>query len=108
MIASPDLTEIPNLTWTRSRHFRVAPFPVTAVTGQDWVAIAKSLGKGRVTLLSLWGETDAVCMALHDAASRQVAVARLTAMNGAFPSAALHHVPAQSRAGGGRSVRTGS
>lgn len=87
--------KIPKLAWTRSREFRAAPFPVSSVTRKGWSSIAEALGAGEVTLLSLWGEPQAIFMALHDAAARRVAVARLGVSRGGFPSVGRHHAPAQ-------------
>ncbi|HHZ10566.1 MAG TPA: hydrogenase expression protein HypE [Rhizobiales bacterium] len=89
------MTKLPELAWTRSRDFRAAPFPVSSVTRSGWSSIAEALGEGRMTLLSLWGEPEAVCMALHDAEARRVAVARLAPAKGGFPSVGRHHAPAQ-------------
>lgn len=89
------MTKLPKLAWIRSREFRAAPFPVSSVTRSGWSSIARALGEGRVTLLSLWGEPKAVCMALHDAEARRVAVARLAVSKGDFPSVGRHHAPAQ-------------
>jgi len=89
------MTKLPNLTWTRSRDFRAAPFAATPVTRQEWVALAHALAANRFTLISLWGEEGAVCMALHDAQARRVAVARLSNAAKDFPSGGAHHAPAQ-------------
>ncbi len=89
------MTKLPKLAWTRPREFRSAPFPVSSVTRSGWSSIAKALGEGQVTLLSLWGEPKAVCMALHDAQAHRVAVARLVLSKGDFPSVGRHHAPAQ-------------
>ena len=89
------MTKLPDLVWTRPRDFRAGPFPVSPVTVRGWSALAHALAAGRFTLLSLWGEAGAVCMALHDAEARRVAVARLDGVTGGFPSVGVHHAPAQ-------------
>ncbi len=89
------MTKLPKLVWTRPRDFRSAPFPVSSVTRRGWSSIATALDEGQVTLLSLWGEPEAVCMALHDAGARRVAVARLAVSKGNFPSVGRLHAPAQ-------------
>ena len=89
------MTKLPDLTWTRSRDFRAAPFSATPVRPSEWTALAHALSAGHFTLLSLWAEEGAACMALHDADARRVAVARVDAATGAFPSVGVHHAPAQ-------------
>ncbi|WP_296761470.1 NADH-quinone oxidoreductase subunit C [Sediminimonas sp.] len=89
------MTELPDLAWTRARDFRAAPFGATTVSAPQWTALAQALAAGRVTLMSLWAEHGAVCMALHDSAARRVAVARLDGLGDGFPSVGLHHAPAQ-------------
>ncbi|WP_413867573.1 NADH-quinone oxidoreductase subunit C [Albidovulum sp.] len=89
------MTRLPPLAFTRSREFRRRPFPHTTVSEAEWSALAHILGRGDVTLLSLWGEDGAICMALHDPAARGVAVARVAAVRGRFPSVGRHHPPAQ-------------
>lgn len=89
------MTKLPDLTWTRSRDFRAGPFTVSTVTRKEWTTLADALGAERLTLMSLWGEAGAVCMALHDAPARRVAVARLPVTRGNFPSVGARHAPAQ-------------
>jgi len=89
------MTKLPDLTWSRSREFRAGPFAVTPVSRPEWTALAHALAAERFTLMSLWGEADAVCMALHDAKVRRVAVARLPDVTVDFPSVGRHHGPAQ-------------
>jgi Ni,Fe-hydrogenase III large subunit len=89
------MTKLPDLVWTRSRDFRAGPFAATPVRAAEWTALAHALAAGRFTLMSLWAEDGAVCMALHDAGARRVAVARLNELTGGFPSIGVHHAPAQ-------------
>ena len=89
------MTRLPTLTWTRSRDFRAGPFTASRVTGKGWAALITALAEGRFTLMSLWAEEAAVCMALHDAGARRVAVARHLCPKGSFPSVGVHHAPAQ-------------
>lgn len=89
------MTRLPPFPFTRSRDFRRHPFARTAVSEAEWSALAHALGRGDFTLLSLWGEDGAVCMALHDPAARRVAVARVAATRGRFPSVGRHHAPTQ-------------
>ncbi|GAB4301288.1 MAG: NADH-quinone oxidoreductase subunit C [Roseovarius sp.] len=92
---APDGPSLPALDWVRSRDFRTARFPVSAVDADQWTALAKALAAGRLGLLALWGERKGVAMALHDARARHVAVARLAAVRGGFPSVGALHAPAQ-------------
>ena len=89
------MTKLPDLTWTRSRDFRAGPFAASTVTRGGWTALAHALAAERFTLMSLWGEAGAVCMALHDPDTRRVAVARLPGITESFPSVGVHHAPAQ-------------
>lgn len=89
------MTNLPELAWTRSRDFRAQPFRATPVDGAGWTACAQALAAGQITLMSLWAEDGAVCMALHDPTARRVAVVRLEGLTGGFPSVGVHHAPAQ-------------
>ncbi|KAB2883686.1 MAG: hydrogenase expression protein HypE [Albidovulum sp.] len=89
------MTKLPELVWIRSRDFRAAAFPATAVDRPGWVALGQALAANRFTLMNLWGEVGAVCMALHDPEARRVAVARIALAKGKFPSVGVHHAPAQ-------------
>lgn len=89
------MTSLPELAWSRSRDFRAGPFAATPVTRQAWSALAHALTADRFTLMSLWGEAGAVCMALHDPGERRLAVARLTDATDDFPSVGVHYAPAQ-------------
>jgi Ni,Fe-hydrogenase III large subunit len=57
-----------------------------------WWQAAEQLRDGRLTLLGLWGEREAVRMAVLEAAGN-IAVLRLAAA-GVFPSVGAHHPPA--------------
>ena len=89
------MTDLPELCWTRSRSFRAAPFTATSVDRKGWTALVYALAAGRFTLLSFWAEAGAVCMALHDAGARRIAVVRLDGLTDCFPSVGVHHAPAQ-------------
>jgi len=89
------MTDLPDLAWTRSRDFRASPFTATPVSRQEWETLTQALAGGMFTMMSLWGEEGAACMALHDPLTRRVAVARLAAASGVFPSVGVHHAPAQ-------------
>lgn len=89
------MSDLPDLDWTRSRDFRARPFPTRTVGPTAWIALAGALGAGRLTLMSLWAETGAVLMALHDPEARRIAVARLETRDGRFPSVGAQHAAAQ-------------
>lgn len=90
------MTALPDMTWTCPSDFRRRPFAVTEVSAAEWHGLGQHLGGGAWTLLSLWGESGAVAMALYDSTAQRVAVARLAAgPAGGFPSVGRHHPAAQ-------------
>jgi len=62
------------------------------VGAAEWSRIGEQLAAGRRVLAGLWGERDAVHMALLD--STGIEVATLGCPKGEFPSIARHHAPA--------------
>jgi Ni,Fe-hydrogenase III large subunit len=70
------------------------PWPRAVVSRDDWRRAAAALGAGDATLLGLWGEPDAVHMALLDEGTGAIAVASLDCPDGAYPSVSFHHAPA--------------
>ena len=64
------------------------------VTTELWRAAIGELEQGRVTLLGLWGEPEAVHMALLDASEGGVGVISLDCPEKWFPSVAARHAPA--------------
>jgi Ni,Fe-hydrogenase III large subunit len=72
---------------------RPAGAAVHAVVDQaGWIAAAEHLAAGEGTLLSLWGELDAVAMAVLE--GDNLAVLTLPCPTGRFPSVARVHAPA--------------
>jgi Ni,Fe-hydrogenase III large subunit len=71
-----------------------APFPRAVVDAETWRGLAEALRRGEATLLGLWGEADAVHMALLDEARSSLAVATLPCPAGSFPSIGAVHPPA--------------
>ncbi len=69
------------------------PCPRVIVTEEQWRAIASELAAGRATLLGLWGEADAVHMAVL-VEPAHVAVVTVACANGQFPSVGALHPPA--------------
>ncbi|WP_026607263.1 NADH-quinone oxidoreductase subunit C [Methylocapsa acidiphila] len=70
------------------------PWPRRAVDFDHWRALVEELAAGRWTLLGLWGDQDAVHLALLDEAPREVAVVTHRCASGVFPSVGRLHPPA--------------
>ena len=68
------------------------PFPRVEVDARVWRLAAERLADGACTLLSLWGETDRVHMALLDGAT--IGVVSLACPDGRYPSVGALHAPA--------------
>ncbi|MGH6771578.1 MAG: NADH-quinone oxidoreductase subunit C [Xanthobacteraceae bacterium] len=69
------------------------PWPRAVITAEQWQVIAAELAAGRATLLGLWGDTDAVHLALLlDPA--EIVVATVECPDGTFPSVGAVHAPA--------------
>jgi Ni,Fe-hydrogenase III large subunit len=61
---------------------------------QTWQATAGELAQGRGTLLGLWGDVDAVHIALLDKENGAAGILSLRCPGGSFPSIAEQHPPA--------------
>jgi Ni,Fe-hydrogenase III large subunit len=70
------------------------PAPRALIDAATWNRAAQALRDESLTLLGLWGERDAVHMALLDPATKAIAVLSLDASGGAFPSVGRLHPPA--------------
>jgi Ni,Fe-hydrogenase III large subunit len=70
------------------------PWPRAIVDADGWIDAAECLTQGGVTLLALWGEADAVHMALLDAQSGEIGVLTLPCPQRQFPSVGELHAPA--------------
>jgi Ni,Fe-hydrogenase III large subunit len=70
------------------------PWPRHAGGSDLWRSIAERVAAGQWTLCGLWGDQDAVHMALLDPAARQLAVVTRPCPAGYFPSVGLNHPPA--------------
>ncbi len=70
------------------------PWPRAIVTADTWRLAVQTLADGHATLLGLWGEPQAVHMALLDAGSADIAVLTIECPDGDFPSVGMLHAPA--------------
>jgi Ni,Fe-hydrogenase III large subunit len=70
------------------------PWPRAVVDAPAWISLAEALRDGQLTLLGLWGEQNAVHMALFDEAEASAGVASLEGLEGTYPAVALYHPPA--------------
>ncbi|HVA13681.1 MAG TPA: nickel-dependent hydrogenase large subunit [Stellaceae bacterium] len=70
------------------------PAPRAIVDAATWITAARELQDGRLSLLGLWGERDAVHMALFDPAAKNIVVLSLDCPSGRFPSLGCIHAPA--------------
>lgn len=70
------------------------PWPRVLADAAVWSFAADQLAAGRWTMLGLWGEQDAVHMALLDEPTGGIGVVSLDCPNGRFPSIAAQHAPA--------------
>ncbi|HKP25299.1 MAG TPA: hydrogenase expression protein HypE [Dongiaceae bacterium] len=70
------------------------PWPRVVVDADGWESATVLAADGRCTLLGLWGEKDAVHMALAVPDPLEISVFSLPCPDGAFPSVGRHHPPA--------------
>ncbi|HEX6841175.1 MAG TPA: hydrogenase expression protein HypE, partial [Stellaceae bacterium] len=70
------------------------PWPRGIVDVVAWRLAAEALAAGEATLLGLWGDRDAVHMALLDEAGADFVVLSLDCRSGRFPSIGAVHAPA--------------
>jgi Ni,Fe-hydrogenase III large subunit len=85
-------TRIAMIEGQRVEHHR--PWPRVVITESGWRLVIDALAAGDWTLLGLWGETDAVHMAVRDDSAGEMAVVTLPCPNGSFPSVGARHPPA--------------
>ena len=64
------------------------------VSADDWRRAGTQLADGNWDLVALWGEADAVHMAVRDATSNEIAIAELACPDGRYPSIGEMHPPA--------------
>lgn len=70
------------------------PWPRAIVSAKTWDLASRRLAEGRLILLGLWGEADAVHMALLSEEPFDIGVVTIESKNGAFPSVGAIHPPA--------------
>lgn len=70
------------------------PWPRVIVDADGWQSAIDRLVSNELTLLGLWGEANAVHMALITQNSDAIALISLGCPNGTFPSVGAHHAPA--------------
>jgi Ni,Fe-hydrogenase III large subunit len=88
---TPTLSGIVAAGRTVDGHHPCARVQVDADT---WRTVASQLGKSGWTLSGLWGEADAVHMAVLDEVAAEMAVVSLACRGGRFPSVGEWHPPA--------------
>ena len=67
------------------------PWPRAIVGSDGWRRAIQELVEARATLLGLWGDKDAVHLALLEEPSAAIAVFTLECPDGKFPSVGAHH-----------------
>src|ERR1700722_726310 len=70
------------------------PFPCVVVDAQAWQDAAYLLAAGELTLLSVWGETGRVHMAVLQATAPPVVVLSLECTDNRYPAVGRVHAPA--------------
>ncbi len=70
------------------------PWPCAVVDSAAWISAALRLSEGQLAMLGLWGERNAVHMALLDEQAGRTAVLSLEELQNGYPSIAQYHPPA--------------
>jgi Ni,Fe-hydrogenase III large subunit len=70
------------------------PWPRAVVDADAWRSAAGQAAAGRWTMIGLWGDADAIHMALGDDGAAGIAIITLECPDGRFPSVAQLHPPA--------------
>jgi Ni,Fe-hydrogenase III large subunit len=70
------------------------PWPRRLVDADAWRMLIAELAAGKISLLGLWGDCDAVHMAILNREPYSVAIASLSCPDGCFPSVGRLHAPA--------------
>ncbi len=69
-------------------------WPLVGADADSWRRTGEALREGKLDLLGLWGDTDAVTCVLHEPSTRRALSARLPVRAGKVPSLAQFHAPA--------------
>lgn len=69
-------------------------WPRVAVGADSWRGVGEALREGKLELLGLWGDVDAVQCVLHEPSTRQIVSASIDIRAGKVPSLASFHAPA--------------
>ena len=69
------------------------PWPRAIVDEETWKRAATDMAEGRLSLLGLWGEAQAVHMAVREETANAYAVLSLASPGGRYPSVAQFHAP---------------
>jgi Ni,Fe-hydrogenase III large subunit len=69
-------------------------WPLVTAHTSSWRGVGEALREGKLDLLALWGDADAVQGALYEPSTRQALSARLPVRAGKVPSLAQFHAPA--------------
>jgi Ni,Fe-hydrogenase III large subunit len=88
------MTALGDILETGQRITAHRPWPRVVVDSNGWDSAAFLAADGRCTLLGLWGERDAVHMALAVQDPLEIAIVSLACPDGTFPSVGQHHPPA--------------
>ena len=70
------------------------PWPRVAADSERWRGIGEALREGKLDLVGLWGDVDAVHCALYERATQSVVSASIEVSAGRAPSLAVFHAPA--------------
>jgi len=70
------------------------PWPRTIVAPKIWEIASKQLAEGHLILLGLWGDADAVHMALLNENPFDIGVVTVQCVDGRYPSVGAIHAPA--------------
>jgi Ni,Fe-hydrogenase III large subunit len=90
----PEMLKLAELIGAHAAIARHNPYPRVETDIEGWQTAIEQLSISNWTLLALWGETNAVNMALLQEATSEIAVVTLRCPRGRYPSVAKQHLPA--------------
>ena len=85
------MTPLTDIARTGRKAANHRPWPRAVVGSDGWQRAIQALVEARATLLGLWGDKDAVHLALLEERSDAIAVFTLECPDGKFPSVGAHH-----------------